>query len=159
MRPPRAKDERTRSLLKRIAILGPVAALALATFAACGSDDAGNDDAALNAINILDSAGLHGIDDSINAKKEIPASARTTALKLQALTKLASWPSDLEDEAQDLETIFAEMAAALDRDNPDLAKAGAAAAKAHDAEHEFSEKVWTHLYEEADIEAEEAAPE
>jgi hypothetical protein len=121
---------------------------------ACGSDS-DSDDATFNAINILDTAGLHGIDESINTDKQIPASAHTTALKLQAVMKLASWPSDLEDEAEDMEVIFAELAIALDGDNPDITKAGEAAAKAHDAEHEFSEAVWAHLYGEADIDVEE----
>lgn len=142
---------------KRILPVFAVAAIATAIFVAgCGSSgdsDEAKNASVLNAINILDSGGLHGIDDAINGDQEIPANARTTAQKLQAVTALTEWPEDLEDDAEALEATFAEMVAALAGENPDLAKAGEAAAKAHDVEHDFSAAVWAHLYEEADVEA------
>ncbi len=120
---------------------------------ACGEDaDAEGSSAVLNAINILDRAGLHDLDDSINVDKTVPGNARTTAQQLQAVTSLTEWPtSDLESQAEVLAGIFAELAEALDGDNPDLTVAGEAAKKAHDAEHDFSHDVWEYLYEEAGV--------
>jgi hypothetical protein len=123
--------------------------------ASCGDDDAssGGDAEVLNAINILDKAGLHGLDEAINEDKEIPSNARTTAQQLQAITNLTEWPTDdLESEADALAKIFGELAAAVDGENPDLAKAGEAATKAHDAQHDFSHDVWQYLYEKGDVE-------
>ena len=121
-------------------------------FGACGGESGGDQNTAvISAINILDTAGLHDIETSINEKGEIPASARTTALKMQTVVALTEWPGELEQEANALGAILAEMAKALDGDKPDVKAAGAAAKKAHDAEHDFSGKVWEHLMEEAGI--------
>lgn len=143
---------------KRIFPVLAAAAVATALFAAaCGSSgdsDESRNAAVLNAINILDNGGLHGFDESLNDDKTVPATARATLQKLQAVTALTEWPDELSDEAEALEKIFADMVAALSGDNPDVAKAGEAASKAHDGEHEFSGKVWAHLYEEAGISAE-----
>jgi hypothetical protein len=133
---------------------GPIA-LAVAFLAACGEGDTGGvaDEVTgvISAISIMDKAGLHDIDDSINARQTVPPTARTTALKMQAVTKLTTWPEEFEADAATLTTAFAELAAALDSDKPDLAKAGAAAAKAHDVQHDFSTRVWAHLEAEAGI--------
>lgn len=122
--------------------------------ASCRDDDSSGGDAqVLNAINILDNAGLHDIDDAINEDRQIPANARTTVQRLQALTNLTEWPtSDLESQADALEKIFKEFAAALDGENPDMARAGEASTRAHDAEHEFSHDVWEYLYEKGGVE-------
>ena len=120
----------------------------------CGEDGAssGGDAEVLNAINILDKAGLHGLDEAINEDKEIPSNARTTAQQLQAITNLTKWPTDdLESQADALAKIFGELAAAVDGENPDLAKAGEAATRAHDAQHDFSHDVWEYLYEKGGV--------
>lgn len=116
-----------------------------------GDSEASRDAAVLNAINILDKAGLHDMDTGINEDKEIPANARTTAQQLQAVTNITEWPDGLESRADALAAIFAELAAAVDGDNPDIAKAGEAAKKAHDAQHDFSHDVWEYLYEQGDV--------
>jgi hypothetical protein len=143
---------------KRIFPVLAAVALAAAVFAAgCGSSgdsDESKNAAVVNAINILDNGGLHGFDESLNDDKTVPATAKATLQKLQAVTALTEWPDELSDEAEALEKIFADMVTALSGDNPDIAKAGAAATKAHDGEHEFSAKVWAHLYEEAGMTAE-----
>jgi hypothetical protein len=134
---------------------GTIAVLATAAFAACGSGDSSSQEAeVISAITILDNAGLHGIDESINEEEEIPANARTVALKLQTVLELTSWPSDLEDSAESLAGTMGEFAAALDGENPDMAQAGELAARAHDEEHDFSGETWAWLYEEAGVEVE-----
>lgn len=145
---------RTNRILEVFAVTAVATAIFAAGCGSSGDSDEAKNAAVLNSINILDSAGLHGIDDAINMDKEIPANARTTAQKLQAVTALTEWPEELEDDAEALEATFAEMVTALTGDNPDMAKAGEAAAKAHDVEHDFSAAVWAHLYEEADVEVE-----
>ena len=133
---------------------GALLALGFLVSAACsdgGDSDASRDAQVLNAINILDKAGLHEIDESIKDKKEIPANARTTAQQLQAVTAITEWPDDLQSQADALAKIFEELAAALDGDNPDMAKAADASRKAHDGQHDFSHEVWKHLYEQGGV--------
>jgi uncharacterized protein (UPF0147 family) len=148
----------------RRTLLGTFALVALsgaALFAACGDDDdngnghgsASSQNAeVLNAILFLSGAGLHGIDDSINDDGVIPANARRVAQRAEAVTRLTNWPDDLKPQAAALADIFKEMGAALEGDSPDLAAAGAAAKRAHDAEHDFSDLVWSHLFHEAGVE-------
>ncbi len=138
--------------------LGGVAALAIAAGIACGDDDAPDaghtphdHPAVISAISILDKAGLHDIATAINEKSEIPATARATAQKLQAVVALTPWPAEFATGAKALETAFADMAKALDGEKPDTKVAGAAAEKAHDLEHDFSDRVWAHLKAEAGI--------
>lgn len=137
-------------------------ALAGAFFvAACGDDDDdggaaeghGSTDSVLNAILYLDSAGLHGIDESINDEGEIPANAQTIARKAETVTRLTEWPEDLQASADTLADVFATMVAALEGEEPDMAAAGEAAKSAHDVEHDFSAEVWEYLYHEAGVEA------
>lgn len=141
------------------ALLGAaILLLAIPLAAACGGDDgeAHADDTSVtsvvSAVTYLDGLGLHGIDDSINKDQKIPADARAKALKAQAVAKTAPWPAELKPKADALAAIFGEMAAALEGDSPDLAKAGAAAKKAHDAEHEFADAAWAWIFEQAGIE-------
>ena len=138
--------------------VGAVFALALfaaVLAAACGDgggDDHGDSDAGvLSALSILDKAGLHDMADTINKKGEIPAAARTTALKLQTLVTLTIWPSEFGTEAAALATILADMAKSLDGEKPDTQAAGTAATKAHEAAHDFTDKVWLHLEAKAKV--------
>jgi hypothetical protein len=132
-----------------------LAALVALGAAACGDDDGGGSQhaEAISAITILDKAGLHDIDEAINEDKEVPPTARTTALHMQALVNLTDWPGDFDDDARALEKTFADLAASLDSDNPDLGKAGTLAKQAHDQEHELSHNLWAWLQDEAGIEA------
>ncbi|HMO53008.1 MAG TPA: hypothetical protein PJ994_00760 [Tepidiformaceae bacterium] len=150
---------RRRTLLAAIAL---VALTGGALFAACGDDD--DDDnghsgsnaqnaEVLNAILFLSGAGLHGIDDSINDEGVVPANARLVAQRAEAVTRITNWPDDIKPQAAALADIFKEMAAALEGDSPDVAAAGAAAKRAHDAEHDFSNLVWDHLFHEAGVES------
>lgn len=152
------RSARSAPLLAFLALLALAGAL---LFVACGDDDdddngtghaAVDNDAVLNAVLFLSGAGLHDIDDAINDDKTIPANARTVAQRAQTVTLLTTWPEDLQASATALAAIFGEMAAALDGENPDLVVAGAAAKKAHDAEHDFSADVWAHLHAAAGIE-------
>lgn len=131
--------------------------LAIPLAAACGGDD----DAAaadsgttpvITAIAFLDSLGLHSIDDAINKDRTIPAGAAAKARKGQAVVKATEWPTELSSKADALAAILGEMAEALEGSSPDLDKAGAAAKKAHDAEHEFSDAAWAWIFKQAGVE-------
>lgn len=137
----------------RRAALAAIAGLALVggAFAACGSDDGGESEATgvLNAITILDGAGLHEIDESVNNDNEIPGNAVTVAERMRAVVALTQWPEDLEGQADQLESLFGEMHEALDADSPDLAKVKEIVAKVHDVEHDLSHAAWEYLTSEA----------
>jgi hypothetical protein len=146
---------RTGPGLARALALTTLAVAGLVFAAACGSggdSEASKDAAILNAVNIMDNAGLHEMDEAINDDKEIPANARTTAQQLQAITNLTEWPDELESQAEALAAIFGEFAAAIEGDSPDIVKAAEASKRAHDAQHDFSHEVWKYLYEKGGVE-------
>lgn len=135
-------------------LLTVLMAMAALTAAACSDSDSGSSSDAdvINALNILDKAGLHDLDTQISTNKTVPSNASTTYQQLQAVTLLTEWPTkDLQTKAKALAAIFGEASTATDGANPDLAKAAAASKKAHDGEHDFSHEVWDHLYQEAGI--------
>ncbi|PFG73165.1 hypothetical protein [Tepidiforma thermophila] len=144
-----------RTSAARLLVAGLAALLILPLAAACGGSDddehAGDTAAVLAAVTFLDGAGYHDIDDAINKDRTVPATARTAALKGQAVVKATAWPAELQPKADALAGILGDLAAALEGDSPDLAKAGAAAKKAHDAQHEFSDAAWGWLYEKAGV--------
>ena len=145
-----------RTSAARLLLPGLAALLILPLAAACGGDDsddahAGDTAAVLAAVTFLDGAGYHAIDDAINKDRTVPAAARSAALKGQAVLKATAWPAELQPKADALAGILGELAAALEGDSPDLAKAGAVAKKAHDAQHEFSDAAWGWLYEKAGV--------
>ena len=144
-----------RTSAARLLVAGLAALLTLPLAAACGGSDddehAGDTAAVLAAVTFLDGAGYHDIDDAINKDRTVPATARTAALKGQAVVKATAWPAELQPKADALAGILGDLAAALEGDSPDLAKAGAAAKKAHDAQHEFSDAAWGWLYEKAGV--------
>ena len=129
-------------------------AVAAAT-AACGdySDSDTSASAVISGISILDAAGFHAIDESINDDGEVPADAATVARKAQTIVNLTDWPDDLDGDADSLEGIFASLATELEKDEPDMTAAGELATQAHDGLHDFSHEVWAHLEQEAGIEA------
>lgn len=140
--------------------LALVALAAIPLLAACGDDDDSNSGGASNhaalivAITALDNAGFHGIDESINDNKEIPANARTVALHMQSVTKLTEWPADQKAAADKLAGLLGDFAVALDKDAPDMEAVGKLAADIHDAEHLLSHDIWAHLQSEAGLTSE-----
>src|SRR5438477_8635751 len=112
---------RRTSLIVLVAMV--VAALGLIA-AACSDDSSGDTGTAgiIAGIQLLDGSGLHAIDDAIS-KGTVPPTARTVALKAEAVTRLTKWPKDTEGDAKALADTFRDMAASLDTDRPDLKKA------------------------------------
>src|SRR5215213_238492 len=103
-------------MLRRLlfASVGALALISSAAIVACSGDSGSSTDAdVINAITIFYGAGLHALDEAINNDKQVPATARTTAQKMQTVLLLTEWPSDLDDDAQTLADTFAELAAVL----------------------------------------------
>ncbi|MBK7329579.1 MAG: hypothetical protein IPI85_11015 [Dehalococcoidia bacterium] len=119
--------------------------------AACdggASESAANADV-INAVNILETSGLHEMDEAVKKDGSISPDAKTTAERLQTIVLLTEWPKDLQPQARALAALFAEMARVVEGD--DKAKAGDAIKKAHDGYHDFTHGVWEHLYDEAGL--------
>lgn len=77
---------------------------------------------------------------------------------METILKVTKWPNDdLKKKADALSAIFATMAESLNGDNPDKAKAGAAAHEAHEGAHEFSDAVWQYLENKASVKTPAAA--
>ena len=140
-----------------LALLGLAAAMAIA---ACGDDDDKGSSASstttqvLTAINILDNAGLHEMDEELNEQGEIPANGETVARHLEAVVRLTDWPSNLEGTANRLAGLLHDLATEFDKDNIDVARAGELAAQVHDTWHDLSHDTWAYLAEQAGIEGE-----
>ena len=69
------------------------------------------------------------------------------------MTLLTDWTKDLKEPAKKVATAFGELAASLDSDKPDLAKASTADHEAHEVAHDFSPTVWALLQAEAGVKA------
>lgn len=135
------------------AALAILALTSMGLAVACSGDGSNSAEVdVVSAITTLDNAGLHAIDESINENQEVPADARTKALRMEAVTRLAEWPEEFEDPADELANTFRELATVLDSDSPDLARAGELAKRAHDEQHDLSGDIWAWLQEEAGME-------
>lgn len=146
--------------MKKLLLAACVAALLVSAFgsAACGDDDESSADAGvISSISILDNAGLHELDQSINSGT-IPDTARTTALHLQTVVLETVWPSEAKDQATKLAAIFGDLAAKLDAASPDPKVVGPVAHDAHEGEHDFSHTVWDSLQKKAGVAASNEAP-
>lgn len=136
-----------------LAALAACALLLALLAAACDETTSrGKYDSMIQGITILDGAGLHAIDQSINTDKKVPPTAQTTYQHLEAITRLTAWPSgDLTQESNKMADIFRDAANALNTDRPDMAQAGKLANEAHEAEHDFSHKIWDYLQGKAGV--------
>lgn len=117
-------------------------------FSACSSSsasDATKNANAINAIAILDGAGLHETAAAIDGGT-IPPTAQTTVQHLQTVLLITEWPtSQLKDDAGKLAAKLGTMAQALNSDKPDMKAASAAGDDVHESEHDFSHEVWNYL--------------
>jgi len=104
--------------------------------------------AVISALNILDNAGLHELDQSI-AGGTIPPTALNVITELVATMKLTPWPSDLQTPATNMTNLLVTYMNQLNATTPDLKTLAPAAHNAHEGSHEFSADAWDWLYKQA----------
>jgi hypothetical protein len=107
----------------------------------------------VTALNILGGAGLHDIDEAVNAGEDPPAGASGGVDGAILAVSVTVWPDDLQAMADDLVTTLEELATTLDGE--DLQAIGEAAAAAHDAQHDFEHETNAVLMEAAGLPVEE----
>jgi hypothetical protein len=109
--------------------------------------------AVLNAVNILDTAGIHDIDEGANDRNEIVEGAAGPVTRAYIAVAGTEWPADLQPGADEVEAALLELLEALEAE--DLTAVAEAGAAAHEAQHGFSEDVQNYLREAAGLPVEE----
>ncbi|MEX0683505.1 MAG: hypothetical protein WD904_04285 [Dehalococcoidia bacterium] len=137
--------------------LAAVALLALVLVAACDDDDddsGGSDNSAElaelttrlerveveTALNTLDAAAFHTIDDELQAASEIPSGTSGTIERAHAIAAATHWPDDLSELAATLVQTMDDFLAALGAE--DLEASKGLATDAHDAWHELQHSAY-----------------
>ncbi len=85
---------------------------------------------------LLDSAGFHGMAETISTTKELDSAYLTTVTRVGKVLNSAVWPADASEPATAFLSSLAELQAALTAD--DVAAATTAANTVHDTQHELS---------------------
>jgi cytochrome c oxidase subunit 2 len=104
--------------------------------------------AVIAVIDIIDSAGFHGMQEEIEAAQSMEDVSPRDLGKVQnaiAAAELVTWPGSLNDAAQDFLADAQVLADALDQG--DLAAAQAAAGGIHHTQHSLSNEVYAWLSE------------
>lgn len=100
----------------------------------------GADEASANevttAIYLLDTVGLHALDERLNSEQEIQAGDAGTVSRIARLLSAVNWPDAMASDAAKLIDMLDQLAAALGDD--DLASAADLSTQVHEAQHEFS---------------------
>ncbi|PKN83067.1 MAG: hypothetical protein CVU47_00825 [Chloroflexi bacterium HGW-Chloroflexi-9] len=96
--------------------------------------------AALAALAAVDTAAFHGIDEGLNGDKpEIQAAWAGRVTTAKRAIQTIRWSAEVQTAADAFSKTISALEAQLTAKEPDLAKAGEAAAAAHEAQHTFSE--------------------
>jgi copper(I)-binding protein len=91
------------------------------------------------ATYLLDTAGLHAMDERLNNDGLIDPGDAGTVQRVGGVLTATSWPTELADAAADLTTVLDQYATALSND--DAEAAAPLAAQAHEVQHDFSHAV------------------
>jgi len=141
-----------------------LAVVLAATFAlaACGTVAATNLNVAqqtqvtavIAAINIFDTAGLHGMDERIQAEGKLETRDQAVIRRLHVIAKATQWPEALQREAQAFTKALEDFQAAFAAEN--VAGVKAAAHDIHERGHDLSNAAYTWLRAQAGIPVETA---
>lgn len=104
------------------------------------------------ALNVMDTAGLHGMDENLNAGEEIDPGYAGTIQRLSRITSVTPWPEDLTDQAMALRDLFNQFEEALAND--DATAAAPLATQVHEAEHELSHEAGAWINAQLGVEGE-----
>ncbi|MCB0167219.1 MAG: copper chaperone PCu(A)C [Anaerolineae bacterium] len=91
------------------------------------------------ATYLLDTAGLHAIDERLNGQGQIEAGDAGLVSRVNQVVAVTDWPADLNPQADQLQSVLTQYADALGND--DLAAAKPLATEAHEAQHDLSHAV------------------
>jgi outer membrane murein-binding lipoprotein Lpp len=94
---------------------------------------------------LLDNAGLHAIDEGLQEADEIDASYLGVIQRIRGVVAATPWPEELQAQATALVETMDSLAAALEADDLEAARAGAT--ETHEVQHEFSHAVGEWLAE------------
>jgi uncharacterized protein YoxC len=84
----------------------------------------------------LDTAGFHGMDETLNETKTIDASYVSAVNRVKKVLTQTVWPEELQEGATGLIDLLGQFAEALEADNAD--EAAPLATQVHEAQHDLS---------------------
>ena len=125
-------------LLAFLAACGSAPTMPTATAVPAPTDTADPFDISV-AQYFLDAAGFHDIAETLAETKTIDPTYFATVNRVEKVLKHTTWPSELNEQAQDFIKSLEKFAAALEADNVDEAIEDADTV--HDAQHELSHAI------------------
>jgi hypothetical protein len=87
----------------------------------------------------MDTAGFHGIDETLNETKTIDPAYLSTVNRVKKVLDQTTWPEELSEPAATLSDVLAQFAEALEADNAD--EAASLATQAHESQHGLSHAI------------------
>ena len=106
-----------------------------------------------SALDTLDGAGLHAIDEAANEEDTVDAGAAGGVARAIQAVAATEWPDELQPAADELLATLQELHETLE--SADAAVVGPPAATAHEQQHGFSEEARNHVAEAAGLPVEE----
>jgi hypothetical protein len=88
---------------------------------------------------VLDTAGFHGMAETISETQQIDPAYLGTVNRVKKILTSTPWPESLANQGQDFVTLLDEFAAALEAD--DAEAAAPLSDEVHDAQHELSHTI------------------
>jgi hypothetical protein len=101
----------------------------------------------------MDTAGFHGMDDTLNGGGEIDPGWLSSVNRINRILGVTSWPEDLQAGVSNLRETLSEFATALEND--DAEAAAPLATQVHEEQHDLSHEIDEWLAESGLVEGEE----
>jgi copper(I)-binding protein len=93
----------------------------------------------VTTLYLLDTAGLHDLDERLNQEGVINASDAGVVNRVNRLLNITAWPDTLRPQAEELQAVLQQYAQALSDDDVEAAKP--LATQAHELQHDLSHDV------------------
>lgn len=130
--------------MRRLGLLGVIAAATAIVFSACGTAGASSNGEILAALYHMDAVGFHGIDEGLRGPSaKIDAQWLGKTKNARIAVAATTWPKDLQPQAKAFVEASGKLVAALEKD--DAAGAAAPAKEAHEAQHDLSADAYAYL--------------
>lgn len=95
--------------------------------------------AVTTATYLMDTAGFHGMDETINAEGTIPSTYAATVNRVAQVLSVTPWSPELAEQATAFRATLAEFAAVLESEDVEAAKP--LATRVHEEQHDFSHAI------------------